>query len=111
MTRIINSDEIQSVVRPAKDTVLNARGRTKRKNPLINKSALYRLNPYAKTLKANELGAFSGPVSFTAYHVSYSQLDCLSFLARQKAASDAKKKGVKKPKSAGKEFLATLFAP
>lgn len=57
VTRIINSDEIQSVVRPAKDVALNARGRTKRKNPLINKSALYRLNPYAKTLKVNELGA------------------------------------------------------
>lgn len=61
VTRIINSDEIQSVVRPAKDTVLNARGRTKRKNPLVNKPALYRLNPYAKTLKANELGMFFHP--------------------------------------------------
>jgi len=86
VTRIINSDEIQSVVRPAKDVVLNARRRTKRKNPLVNKPALYRLNPYAKTLKANEL-------------------------ARHKTASEARKKGDKKPKSAGKEFLATLFAP
>jgi len=86
VTRIINSDEIQSVLRPAKDTELNARKRTSRKNPLTNKSALYRLNPYAKAQKANEL-------------------------ARQKAASEAKKKGVKKPKSAGKEFLATLLAP
>ncbi|KAF8318389.1 60S ribosomal protein L4/L1/L2 [Clavulina sp. PMI_390] len=86
VTRIINSDEIQSIVRPAKDVELNARGRTIKKNPLVNKSALYRLNPYAKTQKANEL-------------------------ARQKAAAGARKKGSKKPKAAGKEFLATLFAP
>jgi hypothetical protein len=80
VTRIINSDEIQSVVRPAKDTVLNARGRTKRKNPLVNKSALYRLNPYAKTLKVNELGTFSVQISFTAYRVSYSWFLCFSII-------------------------------
>ena len=67
VTRIINSDEIQSVLRPAKDVVINARGRSKRKNPLVNKSALYRLNPYAKTLRVNELGMSSVTCNETGY--------------------------------------------
>jgi large subunit ribosomal protein L4e len=80
VTRIINSDEIQSVVRPAKDK--SSRRPRSRKNPLVNKTALYRLNPYAKTLRRQEL-------------------------ARQQK----KEKKPKQPKSAGKQFLETLFAP
>jgi hypothetical protein len=63
VTRIINSDEIQSIVRRAHDRSLD-RPRPTRKNPLVNKSALYRLNPYAKTLRQQELGTFS-PSLFT----------------------------------------------
>ncbi|KAK9827239.1 hypothetical protein WJX81_001716 [Elliptochloris bilobata] len=52
LTRLINSDEIQSVVRPARS------GRTARplkKNALKNLGALLKLNPYAKTARRVEL--------------------------------------------------------
>lgn len=48
LTRIINSDEIQSVVRPIKKEVKRA---TLKKNPLKNLNALLKLNPYAKTAR------------------------------------------------------------
>ncbi|KAI5453412.1 60S ribosomal protein L4B [Naganishia albida] len=54
VTRIINSDEIQSVVRPAGQP-LAKRPFTQKKNPLRNKAILFRLNPYAKTLRRQEL--------------------------------------------------------
>merc|ERR1712139_572800 len=47
LTRIINSDEIQRVVRPAK----SQRRPSIKKNPLKNISVMVRLNPYAKTAK------------------------------------------------------------
>ncbi|KAK1354784.1 hypothetical protein POM88_009590 [Heracleum sosnowskyi] len=46
LARIINSDEIQSVVRPIKKDVKRA---TLKKNPLKNLNTMLRLNPYAKT--------------------------------------------------------------
>ncbi|XP_058777635.1 large ribosomal subunit protein uL4 [Vicia villosa] len=48
LTRIINSDEVQSVVRPIKKEVKRA---TLKKNPLKNLNVMLRLNPYAKTAK------------------------------------------------------------
>ncbi|PFH48371.1 hypothetical protein AMATHDRAFT_5865 [Amanita thiersii Skay4041] len=84
VTRIINSDEIQSIVRPA-NSKTQKRPWTQKKNPLVNKGVLFRLNPYAKTIRRQEL-------------VKQERL---------------KKKPVKKVKgtSAGKAFLDTLFAP
>ena len=54
VTRLINSDEIQSVVRPAgpKQT---KRPFTQKKNPLRNRGVLYRLNPYAQASIRREL--------------------------------------------------------
>ncbi|WFC96823.1 hypothetical protein MBRA1_003486 [Malassezia brasiliensis] len=54
VTRLINSDEIQSVVRPAgpKQT---KRPFTQKKNPLRNRAVLFRLNPYAQASIRNEL--------------------------------------------------------
>ncbi|KAL3144447.1 60S ribosomal protein L4A [Trebouxia sp. C0010 RCD-2024] len=52
LTRLINSDEVQSVVRPKKTV---KRGRPLKKNPLKNLGALLRLNPYAKTARRQEL--------------------------------------------------------
>ncbi|KAJ7567957.1 hypothetical protein O6H91_01G013700 [Diphasiastrum complanatum] len=52
LSRIINSDEIQSVVRPKKTDV---KRRPLKKNPLKNLGALLKLNPYAKTAKRMEL--------------------------------------------------------
>lgn len=58
VTRLINSDEIQSVVRPAGQKV-QKRPWTQKKNPLNNKAVLFRLNPYAKTLRRQELRELS----------------------------------------------------
>ena len=54
VTRLINSDEIQSVVRPAGQKT-QKRPWTQKKNPLVNKAILFRLNPYAKTLRRHEI--------------------------------------------------------
>jgi large subunit ribosomal protein L4e len=54
VTRLINSDEIQSVVRAAGQPT-QKRPFTQKKNPLVNKAVLFRLNPYAKTLRRQEL--------------------------------------------------------
>jgi large subunit ribosomal protein L4e len=56
VTRIINSDEIQSVVRAAKPTI-NKRPHVQKKNPLKNRAVLFRLNPYAKTAIRGALAA------------------------------------------------------
>ncbi|KAH9553681.1 hypothetical protein CY35_08G024900 [Sphagnum magellanicum] len=52
LARIINSDEIQSVVRPKK---VEIKRRALKKNPLKNLGALLKLNPYAKTARRMEL--------------------------------------------------------
>jgi large subunit ribosomal protein L4e len=52
LSRIINSDEIQSVVRPTKKDV---KRRVLKKNPIKNLGALIKLNPYAKTARRTEL--------------------------------------------------------
>ncbi|URE20652.1 Ribosomal protein L4/L1 family [Musa troglodytarum] len=48
LSRIINSDEVQSVVRPIKKEVKRC---TLKKNPLKNLYTLLKLNPYAKTAR------------------------------------------------------------
>ncbi|MFS7985193.1 putative ribosomal protein L4 domain superfamily [Helianthus anomalus] len=48
LARIINSDEVQSVVKPIKKEVKKA---TMKKNPLKNLNTMLRLNPFAKTAK------------------------------------------------------------
>uniref|UniRef100_A0A2N9G6N5 Large ribosomal subunit protein uL4 C-terminal domain-containing protein n=1 Tax=Fagus sylvatica TaxID=28930 RepID=A0A2N9G6N5_FAGSY len=48
LARIINSDEVQSVVKPIKKDVKRA---PLKKNPLKNLNALLKLNPYAKTAR------------------------------------------------------------
>ena len=50
LNRVINSDEIQSIVKPPKDH--HARGALK-KNPLRNLGAMLKLNPYAKVRLPN----------------------------------------------------------
>lgn len=52
LARIINSDEIQSVVRPIKKEVKRA---PLKKNPLKNLNTMLRLNPYAKTARRMSL--------------------------------------------------------
>jgi len=52
LSRIINSDEVQTRLRPKK---ANNRQFIRKRNPLKNLGFLLRLNPYAKTLKRAEL--------------------------------------------------------
>jgi large subunit ribosomal protein L4e len=54
LPRLINSDEIQAVVRPAGQAVVK-RPFTQRKNPLVNTGVLVRFNPYAQTLRRREI--------------------------------------------------------
>ena len=54
LARIINSDEVQSAVRPAK---AQARRAPRKKNPLTNLGAMVRLNPYALAHRRTELRA------------------------------------------------------
>jgi large subunit ribosomal protein L4e len=54
LTRLINSDEIQSKVRPAETRIMRYR---KKKNPLKNLGVKVRLNPYALTARRAELAA------------------------------------------------------
>ncbi|GKV05698.1 hypothetical protein SLEP1_g17681 [Rubroshorea leprosula] len=49
LARIINSDKVQSVVRPINKEVKRARSR--KKNPLKNLNTMLKLNPYAKTAR------------------------------------------------------------
>lgn len=55
ITRIINSSEIQSVVRPAGEKK-QKRAHVLKKNPLKNKQVQLRLNPYAKAYSEQKLG-------------------------------------------------------
>ncbi|WRT64633.1 uncharacterized protein IL334_001566 [Kwoniella shivajii] len=83
VTRLINSDEIQSVLRPAGPAV-QKRPFTQKKNPLRNKAILFRLNPYAKTLRRQEL------------------------LRQERKSKGSVKKSI--PEVAGKDFLEILHA-
>ncbi|KAK9471547.1 60S ribosomal protein uL4 [Dipodascopsis tothii] len=56
VTRIINSAEIQNVVKAAGEKYTK-RAITQKKNPLKNKQVMLRLNPYAKAFAAQKLGS------------------------------------------------------
>ncbi|VBB75669.1 Putative cytosolic 60S ribosomal protein Rpl4 [Podospora comata] len=56
LTRLINSSEIQSVLRAPKGEAKTKRGHVLKKNPLRNKQVQLRLNPYAATFAREKLG-------------------------------------------------------
>ncbi|KAK0665588.1 ribosomal protein L4 domain-containing protein [Cercophora samala] len=69
LTRLINSSEIQSVLRAPKGEAKTKRGHVQKKNPLRNKQVQLRLNPYAATFAKEKLGevkAEGKPVRVTA---------------------------------------------
>ncbi|KNC87145.1 60S ribosomal protein L4-A [Sphaeroforma arctica JP610] len=89
ITRIINSDEVQSQLKEAKEP---ARRLAHRKNPLANANVMLRMNPYVKQSKRHEM---------------------LTVEKRQKAK--AEKKQTQRAKSAdikalGKKFIGTMVA-
>jgi large subunit ribosomal protein L4e len=53
LSRIINSDEVQSVLRPAK--LKRTRRAPIKKNPLRNLYIKWKMNPYAKTIRRHEM--------------------------------------------------------
>lgn len=57
LTRLINSSEIQSVLRAPKGTALTKRAHVQKKNPLVNKQVMLRLNPYHSAFVKNNLGS------------------------------------------------------
>ncbi|CAK7235342.1 60S ribosomal protein L4B [Sporothrix bragantina] len=56
LTRLINSSEIQSVLRAPKGDAQTKRGNVLKKNPLKNKQVMLRLNPYAATFIKENIG-------------------------------------------------------
>jgi large subunit ribosomal protein L4e len=57
LTRLINSSEIQSVLRAPRGEAKTKRGHVQKKNPLKNRQVLLRLNPYAATFQKEKLGS------------------------------------------------------
>lgn len=56
LAKLINSSEVQSVLRPVKGGKVQKRSITQKKNPLRNKQVLLRLNPYASAFAKSDLG-------------------------------------------------------
>ena len=56
LTKLINSSEVQSVLRPVKGGAITKRGVVQKKNPLRNRQVLLRLNPYAAQYAKDGLG-------------------------------------------------------
>jgi large subunit ribosomal protein L4e len=98
LARLINSAEIQAVVRPAGPKT-QKRPWTQKKNPLVNRGVLFRLNPYAKTLRRHEL-------------LKQERMKAKKeAVAAGKTVPATKKGKSKKHSAAGEAFLKTLFAP
>ncbi|GMP85225.1 hypothetical protein CsSME_00038463 [Camellia sinensis var. sinensis] len=94
LTRIINSDEVQSVVRPIKKEVKRA---PMKKNPLKNLNTMLKLNPYAKTAKRMALLAEAQRLKSKK-----EKLD--------KKRKQISKEEVTKSKSAGKAWYRTMIS-
>ncbi|KAF7588855.1 hypothetical protein BBP40_005072 [Aspergillus hancockii] len=56
LARLINSSEIQSVLRAPKGEARTKRSNVQKKNPLRNKQVMLRLNPYAAAFSKEKLG-------------------------------------------------------
>ena len=56
IAKLINSSEVQAVLRPVKGGKVTKRPYTQKKNPLRNRAVLMRLNPYAKVFSEKKLG-------------------------------------------------------
>ena len=59
ITRLINSSEVQSVLKEPKGYSTTRRSGVQKKNPLRNRQVLLRLNPYASAFSKQKLGQMS----------------------------------------------------
>ena len=57
LSRLINSSEIQSVLRAPKGAAVSKRQSVQKKNPLRNKQVMLRLNPYHATFVKDNVGS------------------------------------------------------
>lgn len=55
LAKLINSSEVQNVLRPVKGGAITKRTNVQKKNPLRNRQVLLRLNPYAAEFKKADL--------------------------------------------------------
>lgn len=55
LAKLINSSEVQSVLRPVKGSKVTKRTHVQKKNPLRNRQVLLRLNPYAAGFKKADI--------------------------------------------------------
>ncbi|KAF2198630.1 60S ribosomal protein-like protein L4 [Delitschia confertaspora ATCC 74209] len=56
LSKLINSSEVQNVLRPVRGGAITKRTMSQKKNPLKNKQVQLRLNPYAAAFSKNGLG-------------------------------------------------------
>ncbi|USP78271.1 60S ribosomal protein L4-A [Curvularia clavata] len=56
LSKIINSSDVQKVLRPVRGGAVSKRSHTQKKNPLKNFQVQLRLNPYAATFSKEKLG-------------------------------------------------------
>jgi large subunit ribosomal protein L4e len=56
LSKIINSSDVQKVLRPVRGGAVSKRGVVQKKNPLKNFQVQLRLNPYAATFSKEKLG-------------------------------------------------------
>lgn len=102
LARVINSDEIQSVIKPAQPKA--ARAFTLKKNPLKNLGAMVKLNPYSMTARRVELKKQAAKAKRNA-EVAEMRRKGLSPCT----AEDRKKRAAKKAAKAGsKAYLAAM---
>lgn len=81
VNRIINSNEIQSVVRPAMKNV----NYPKKQNPLKNKAAMDKLNPYAAIARAAEQKAMEENIKNKAANVQKKRAEKAKYADKQAA--------------------------
>lgn len=77
VARLINSDEIQSVVKPAQEASAKAE---KKSNPLKNRAAMVKLNPHFEVVRKAEIGAKKRPAA-------ESKASCVAKKARKAAST------------------------
>eukprot|EP00499_Haloplacidia_sp_CaronLabIsolate_P005851 CAMPEP_0196769790 /NCGR_PEP_ID=MMETSP1104-20130614/752_1 /TAXON_ID=33652 /ORGANISM="Cafeteria sp., Strain Caron Lab Isolate" /LENGTH=383 /DNA_ID=CAMNT_0042139893 /DNA_START=35 /DNA_END=1186 /DNA_ORIENTATION=- len=95
LARVINSDEIQSALKPAKKP---SRFVARKRNPLRNRDAMMKLNPYFKVHRKQELKAQAARAK-----AREEQRDAARFQRSVKGAERTARK------AAGKAFLATMM--
>jgi len=105
LARIINSDEIQSKLRPKEKKVKRA---TLKKNPLRNLGVLLKLNPYAKVQRRQELRAAEQRKKKKILLADQKKKGTPK--AKISPAETAKRKRLEKVKASRKEWYKTLLS-